>query len=87
MPEPQWSSKQKVSVTKPIKREPLLTADDVAQLLNVKPTTVYEWARMDYIPHIRLGVGKKKPCLRFRLSAIATWLDQRENAGRTSRLP
>ena len=52
MPGPQWSSEQKVAVTKPIKREPLLTADDVAQLLNVKPTTVYEWARMDYIPHI-----------------------------------
>ncbi len=74
-------------MSKRLEREPLLTVIDVAQLLNVKPTTVYEWARMDYIPHIRLGLGAKKPCVRFRWSAVETWLDQREKAGRTTRLP
>ncbi len=70
-----------------MKQEPLLTADGVAKLLNVRATTVYEWARMDYIPHIRLGLGAKRPCLRFRWSAVESWLDQREKAGRSTRLP
>lgn len=74
-------------MTKPSQLEPLLTANEVAELLSVRPTTVYEWARMEYIPHIRLGVGKKKPCVRFRRSVVEDWLDQKENAGRATRLP
>ena len=73
-------------MSKQLGRESLITASQVAELLSVQPTTIYEWARMDYIPHIRLGLGKKKPCLRFRLSAVETWINQKEKSGRTSRL-
>ncbi len=67
--------------------EPLRTAAEIAGLLNVKPSTIYEWARMNYIPHLRLGTGRKKPCLRFRWSAVERWLQEKENQGRPTRLP
>ena len=74
-------------MTRPIQTTPLLRADDVADLLSVRTSTIYEWVRMDYIPHIRLGTGKKKPCVRFDLDEIKRWLDERKVQGRTSRVP
>ena len=65
----------------------LLKVADVAAMLNVQPSTVYEWVRMDYIPHIRLGTGKEKPCIRFDAQEVLEWLNARKNEGRTSRLP
>ena len=35
--------------------QPLLRAEDISKLLSVRTSTVYEWVRMEYIPHIRLG--------------------------------
>ena len=67
--------------------QPLLRADDVSKLLSVQTSTVYEWVRMDYIPHIRLGTGKKKPCVRFDLDEIKRWLAERKAQGRTNRIP
>ena len=64
-----------------------MTAGEIADLLNVKPSTIYEWCRMDYVPCIRLGTGSKKPCLRFRWSAVETWLQEKEHQGRPTRLP
>lgn len=32
-----------------------LTAEQAAELLNVHPNTIYEYAKQDKIPHIRLG--------------------------------
>ncbi|MBI4454584.1 MAG: helix-turn-helix domain-containing protein [Acidobacteria bacterium] len=43
----------------------LLTVSDVAEMLSVKSSTIYEWARMGYIPSIRLGTGSEKPRVRF----------------------
>ena len=76
--------------SKPIELIPnqrLLTANDIAKHLNVRASTVYEWARMDYIPHFRFGTGKKKPCVRFRWSAVEKWLEQMEHPGRLTRVP
>jgi excisionase family DNA binding protein len=64
-----------------------MRVEDVAQLLSVEPTTVYEWARMEYIPSIRLGTGRSKPCVRFDRRAIEQWLEAKRKAGRISRLP
>ncbi|RPJ61223.1 MAG: DNA-binding protein [Acidobacteria bacterium] len=68
-------------------REALLKAEQVAELLNVRVSTVYEWVRMDYIPHIRIGIGLKKPCVRFSSSAIDEWLLEKGRKGRKTRLP
>ncbi len=54
--------------------EPLLTAEEVSQILSVSVSTVYEWARMDYIPHIHLGMGRKealRPFLPYRRPGVA----------------
>jgi len=67
--------------------EPLLTAEQVSKMLNVKVSTIYEWARMDYIPHIRLGVGKKRPPVRFSPTAVQEWLESKSKQGRTTRVP
>ena len=66
---------------------PLLTVKQVSELLNVKPSTVYAWVSMDYIPTIRLGVGKEKPLVRFDQTEVLRWLNQRKSEGRTTRLP
>lgn len=44
----------------------LLTPDEVAQMLGVKPTTVYKWAYERRLPAVKL----RGRALRFRLSAI-----------------
>ena len=67
--------------------EPLLTAEQVSNILNVRVSTVYEWARMDYIPHIHMGMGGKKPLVRFYLSAIEEWVESKSKQGRTTRVP
>jgi len=67
--------------------EPLLTAEQVSKILNVRVSTVYEWARMEYIPHIHLGVGRKKPLVRFSRAAVEQWLERKSKPGRTTRVP
>ena len=68
-------------------RQGLLTAGQLAEMLSVEKSTIYEWARMGYIPHIRLGTGKKKPCVRFSREAIRQWLEEKEKEGRGTRIP
>ena len=68
-------------------QEPLLRAEQVAELLNVQPSTIYEWARMDYIPHIRFGTGKKKPPIRFEREEVVRWFEERKRGGRLTRIP
>jgi len=67
--------------------EPLLTAEQVSNILNVRVSTVYEWARMNYIPHIHLGTGRKKPLVRFSPTAVEEWLESKSKPGRTRRVP
>ncbi len=67
--------------------ETLLTAEQVSKILNVSVSTVYEWARMDYIPHIHLGMGGKKPLVRFYRSAVDEWVESKSKQGRTTRVP
>lgn len=62
--------------------EPLLRAEELALLLSVKPSTVYEWARSNFIPHVRLG-----GCVRFERAAVEKWLAGRREAGRARRIP
>jgi excisionase family DNA binding protein len=79
-------NQQKQEATKG-KPSSLLTVKQVAELLNIRSSTVYEWVRMDYIPCIRLGVGKEKPLVRFDAAEVNLWLNRKKEAGRTTRLP
>ena len=49
--------------------EPLLNADEAAQLLHVPRSTLYELVRSRHLPHIRVGRG-----LRFTRRDLASWI-------------
>lgn len=53
--------------------EPLLTAAEVARLLGVRPKRVYELG----IPAVRLS----EKTLRWRRSAVLSWLESRTEGG------
>jgi predicted DNA-binding transcriptional regulator AlpA len=58
--------------------DPLLTAEDVAQRLNVSTDWVWDHSsrRLPYLPVIRMSDG----ALRYRASQIEAFLDDREKA-------
>ena len=55
----------------------LLSADQVAAIIDMRPEYVYALARGDEIPHLRFG-----RTVRFRGEAIEQWLQERERGGR-----
>ena len=57
--------------------EPLLTVDEIAKYLKVRPSTVYQWKHQGFIPHIKLG-----NLVRFRISQVEKWLEARTAIGR-----
>jgi excisionase family DNA binding protein len=60
--------------------ERLLTVDQIAAYLQVKPSTIYQWTHEGYIPHVKLG-----NLVRFKVSTIDRWLEKREVTGKTKR--
>ena len=48
----------------------LLTVRNLAAMLGVKEKTLYQWAGLGQIPHIRLNGS-----IRFDLEDIKTWVD------------
>src|SRR5688572_11625038 len=57
--------------------EPLLTVEDAAQLLAVRPSTIYEWVRSGRMPHLRLGPR----AIRFTRPMLAEWVESRRADG------
>jgi excisionase family DNA binding protein len=51
----------------------LMTAQQVAELLEVDPSWVYQETRAGRLPHVRLGRYR-----RFRLGAIERWIEDHE---------
>ncbi|MEW5924343.1 MAG: helix-turn-helix domain-containing protein [Candidatus Zixiibacteriota bacterium] len=60
--------------------EKLLTPQEIAEVLGVQPSTIYQWTHQGYIPHIKLG-----KLLRFRQSDVLEWLDRISSPGRKTR--
>lgn len=60
--------------------ERLLTVDEVAGWLQVKPRTIYQWVHEGYIPVIKLG-----SLVRFSQGSLTDWIRKRETAGRHGR--
>ena len=46
--------------------KPLVKAEQVARLLNIKLSTVYDAVARGRIPAVRLWKGRRRPLLRFR---------------------
>ena len=51
--------------------EPLLNADEAAQLLHVPRSTLYELVRSRHLPHVRIGRN-----LRFTRKDLAGWYNE-----------
>lgn len=60
----------------------LLTVDEVAAWLQVKPRTIYQWVHEGYIPVIKLG-----SLVRFDQASVFAWVKKRETPGRTRKQP
>jgi excisionase family DNA binding protein len=52
----------------------ILTLEEVANYLRLKPQTIYKWAQERRIPAIKLGKE-----WRFRRSILDRWLDEQMN--------
>ncbi len=58
----------------------LLTPDEVAELLSVRKSTIYQWTHQGFIPHVKLG-----KFVRFKESDVSKWLEKRSSNGRGTR--
>ena len=63
--------------------EQLLTPEELHKWLNVKPSTIYKWVALRYIPCVKLG-GKVKGSVRFVRIEIIRWLKRRARRGRST---
>ncbi len=53
------------------KKNDILTLEEVAEYLRMKPQTIYTWAQEKKIPAVKLGKE-----WRFKKSVIDKWFDQ-----------
>ena len=61
---------------------PLLKAEDVARLLNIRVSTVYDAVARGRIPAVRLWEGRRRPLLRFRQEDVERWIQERLDGSR-----
>ena len=59
----------------------LLTPHEIADVLGVKPSTIYQWTHQGYIPHVKLG-----RLVRFSETAVMDWVKERSSNGRKTRI-
>ncbi len=55
----------------------LLTVEEIAEYLQVRPSTIYQWTHQGFIPHVKLGNR-----VRFRLSQVDRWVEKKSCEGR-----
>jgi excisionase family DNA binding protein len=54
-----------------------VTAKELAEMLRVEPATIYDWAALTTIPHLRIG-----RTLRFDLEEVLEWMKCEGNQGK-----
>lgn len=59
--------------------ERLMTAKEVSELIEVRPSTVYQWVHVGLIPYVKLG-----KCVRFRKDELFRWIDKNYRKERVS---
>jgi excisionase family DNA binding protein len=69
--------------------EPLLTAEEVARILNLKVSTVYDGVYRGLLPAVRIWKGQRRTLIRFRRTDIEEFVRLRvsptDGAGQHSR--
>lgn len=56
-----------------------MTAKQVSELIEVKPSTVYQWVHLGLIPYVKLG-----KCVRFKKVDLFRWIDKNLRKERVS---
>jgi len=64
----------------PTGAEKFLTAPEVASILSVKQSTVYQWAKLGEIPHYRLG-----RVVRFKRKDLEAWIEKHREEKRVDK--
>ena len=59
--------------------ERLMTAKQVSELIEVKPSTIYSWVHVGLIPYVKLG-----KCIRFKKGELFHWIDKNHRKERIS---
>ena len=59
--------------------ERLMTAKQVSELIEVKPSTIYQWVHEGFIPYVKLG-----KCVRFKKDELFRWIDKNHRKERIS---
>jgi excisionase family DNA binding protein len=60
--------------------EKFLDINKLAELLNVKPATIYSWIHEGYIPYYKIN-----RLVRFKEKEIEAWLKEKRHKGRINR--
>jgi excisionase family DNA binding protein len=58
----------------------LLTPQEMARVLGVQPSTIYQWTHQGFIPHVKLG-----KFVRFKEGDVLKWVEERTTDGRSVR--
>ena len=53
--------------------EKLIGVEDIALLVGVKKSTIYQWTHLNRIPVVRLSAR----CIKFSEAAIVAWLEEK----------
>jgi len=56
---------------------PLLTVEEVAKRLRLRPSTIYEAVAANRLPHIQLWRGRRKAVIRFRSEDLESFVRDR----------
>ena len=75
-----WATSGLISLEIDLAMDKLLTAEEVADLLNVTPSCVRKWVSLQFIPTVRLG-----RLVRFDRLAVERWVKHRSEPGRLQR--
>lgn len=59
--------------------EKLLTIQQLSELIQVSPKTIYNWVHIGYVPYYKIS-----GLVRFRAEQIERWLEKKKNRGRAS---
>ena len=59
--------------------ERLMTAKQVSELIEVRPSTVYQWVHVGLIPYVKIG-----KCVRFKKDELLRWIDKNHRKERVS---
>ncbi|OQA56113.1 MAG: Helix-turn-helix domain protein [Candidatus Omnitrophica bacterium ADurb.Bin277] len=57
----------------------LMTAKQVSEILEVNPSTIYQWVHLGLIPYVKLG-----KCVRFKKIELFRWIDRNLRKERVS---